>query len=69
MEHNENPVLQLNEVWDNGETLLRACTEQGLEGIVSKLRSAPYVSGTTDSWTKVEVLGWSESNRQRFKRQ
>jgi bifunctional non-homologous end joining protein LigD len=42
---NRNPLLQLNDVWDNGEALLRACADQDLEGVVSKLRSAPYISG------------------------
>lgn len=67
MARNTNPLLQLNDLWEDGELLLRACDEQGLEGIVSKLRSAPYISGPTDAWVKVKVAGWTESNRGRFK--
>ena len=68
MARNKSPLLQLNEVWEDGPGLLRAIGEQGLEGIVSKHRSAPYRSGHTDAWVKVKVLGWSEANRRRFKR-
>lgn len=68
MARHTNPLLQLNDLWEDGELLLRACDEQGLEGIVSKLRSAPYISGPTDAWVKVKVAGWTESNRSRFKR-
>jgi hypothetical protein len=56
MARNESPLLQPHDVSDDGEALLRACTEQGLEGIVSKLRSAPYISGPTDAWIKCKVL-------------
>ena len=48
--------------------LWRACTEQGLEGVLSKLRSAPYISGPTEAWIKCKVLGSSEAHRDRFKR-
>jgi len=65
---NRSGVLVLPEVWDDGPGLLRAATVQGLEGIVSKHREAPYRSGRTDAWIKVKVAGWTESNRGRFKR-
>lgn len=68
MARNKSDALHLNEIWDDGEVLLRAAAEQGLEGIVSKWRSSPYVSGDTDAWVKVKVSGWTESNRGRFKR-
>jgi len=61
-------VLMLSEVWDDGAALLRAVAKQGLEGIVSKHRNAPYRSGDTDAWIKVKVAGWTEANRGRFKR-
>ena len=67
MARNKNPVLQLSEMWDDGAALLRAVGEQGLEGIVSKYRNAPYRSGHTDAWIKVKAPGWTEANRRRFK--
>lgn len=59
--------LQLSEIWDDGAALLLACAEQGLEGIVSKHRNAPYRSGNSDAWIKTKVPGWTERNRRRFK--
>jgi ATP-dependent DNA ligase len=59
-------VLQLSEVWNDGAALLRAAGEQGLEGIVSKYRNAPYRSGHSDAWIKVKVPGWTEANQRRF---
>ena len=67
MARNKSPLLQLSAVFDNGPALLRAAGEQGLEGIVSKYRTAPYRSGHTDAWIKVKVPGWTEANRRRFK--
>jgi bifunctional non-homologous end joining protein LigD len=67
MGRNRDPILQLNQVWDDGAALLRAVGEQGLEGIVSKYRPAPYCSGHTDAWIKVKVPGWTEAKRRRFK--
>ena len=67
MARNRDPILQLNQVWDDGAALLRAVGEQGLEGIVSKFRRAAYRSGHTDAWIKVKVPGWTEANRRRFK--
>jgi ATP-dependent DNA ligase len=59
--------LQLSEVWNDGAALLRAAGEQGLEGIVSKYRNAPYRSGHSDAWIKVKVPGWTEANQRRFR--
>jgi bifunctional non-homologous end joining protein LigD len=45
--------VQLSPVYDDGDALLAATLEQGLEGVVSKRRSAPYLPGrrSTD-WLK-----------------
>ena len=67
MGRNKSPCC-ISRVFDDGPALLRAAGEQGLEGIVSKYRNAPYRSGHTDAWIKVKVAGWTESNRGRFKR-
>ena len=39
----------------------------GLEGIVSKKRTAPYVSGNRSGWIKVKTAAWREANRKRYK--
>ena len=67
MARNKSPLLQLSAVFDDGPALLRAAGEQGLEGIVSKYRRAPYRSGHTDAWQKIKVQGWTEANRRRFR--
>jgi bifunctional non-homologous end joining protein LigD len=58
---------QVPEVYDDGQRLLEATSDQGLEGIVSKRRSAPYAAGRRSAdWRKtahrsslsVVVGGW-----------
>jgi bifunctional non-homologous end joining protein LigD len=58
---------QVPEVYDDGRRLLEATKDQGLEGIVSKRRSAPYAAGRRSAdWRKtahrsslsVVVGGW-----------
>ena len=58
---------QVPPVYDDGEQLLAATADQGLEGIVSKRRSAPYAAGRRSlDWRKrphrnslsVVVGGW-----------
>ncbi len=45
---------QVPEVHDDGEVLLRVTAEQGLEGVVSKRRSARYLPGRrSPDWRKV----------------
>jgi ATP-dependent DNA ligase len=39
----------------------------GLEGIVSKKRSAPYVAGPNCGWVKVKTQPWRQANRERYK--
>ncbi len=47
------PHRQVPPVYDDGEQLLAATAEQGLEGIVSKRRSAPYHPGRRSAdWRK-----------------
>ena len=40
----------------DGSTVLEHACMMGLEGIVSKLRDAPYRSGPSDSWIKVKCI-------------
>lgn len=67
MARNQDDTLRLSDAWTDGVALLRAAGENGLEGIVSKHRNAPYRSGHSDAWIKCKVPGWSEANRRRFR--
>ena len=55
----------------DGEALMIACMDRGVEGIVSKRRDAPYRPGSRPEWVKVKCPGWKTANRDRgelFKR-
>lgn len=50
------PGTSLSTVFDDGEALLAATRQQGLEGVVAKRADTPYVPGSrTRSWVKVKV--------------
>ena len=59
--------LRLSHTFDDGEQLLYAASRQGLEGVVSKRRKAPYVAGGASGWIKVKTAEWREANRERYK--
>ena len=40
-----------------GDDLMQWCEKFKLEGVVSKKRDAPYVSGECKAWVKSEVRG------------
>src|SRR4051812_24739586 len=48
--------LHFSQHFDDGSMIFDKSCELGLEGIVSKARSAPYKSGRTESWVKVKCL-------------
>lgn len=51
------PVIPVDTVWENGRALFKACRENNLEGMVAKLRSAPYLPGAkAPSWQKVKSV-------------
>ena len=50
----------------DGEKLMLACMEHGLEGVVSKRKSAPYASGSRPEWVKVKSPTWRQANRDRW---
>ena len=60
-------TLRLSEAFDDPHVLLAVCEKHGLEGIVSKRRNAPYVSGTRGGWIKVKTRTWRAANRERYK--
>lgn len=50
----DGPRWQVPPTYDDGEGLLAATADQGLEGIVAKRRTAPYVSGRrSPDWLKL----------------
>ena len=56
-----NPVVQLSEAFEDGEALLKAAKEQGLEGVVAKRAESRYLPGKrTRDWQKVKPGGRQE---------
>jgi bifunctional non-homologous end joining protein LigD len=53
----ETPRLVVSRVFDDGEALYALAVENGLEGVVGKKRTAPYVGGRSREWCKVKVPG------------
>ena len=51
----------------DGQKLLEAAEQHGLEGVVSKRRDAPYQSGECRDWRKVKTQTWREANRERWR--
>jgi DNA ligase D-like protein (predicted ligase) len=49
--------IQFSDEFDgDGKALFKACTQHGLEGIVSKHARAPYRSGRTNTWLKTKCF-------------
>ena len=67
MQRADRNTLRLSEVFDDPLALLAACEEQGLEGIVSKLRGDHYSSGKNSGWIKVKTTAWRAANSERYK--
>ena len=63
----DEDLLRLSEAFDDADKLLAATARMGLEGIVSKKRSAPYVAGPNCGWVKVKTQPWRQANRERYK--
>ena len=58
--------LRYSEAFDNPDTLLNACADYRLEGIVSKRRDMPYHPGAC-GWIKVKCPYWKARNQDRPK--
>lgn len=53
--------MQLVEPWPgDGHSLLAACAEHRLEGVVSKRLGSPYRSGASSAWLKAKCFEESE---------
>jgi hypothetical protein len=61
------PCLYLVESFPEGEPLLEWCASYGLEAIVSKKLSSPYLGGACRNWVKVKSDGWRQANQFRHK--
>jgi ATP-dependent DNA ligase len=59
--------LRYSESFDNGLELLKAADRMNLEGIVSKLRDAPYRPGKRCGWIKVKCETWRAANKERWR--
>jgi bifunctional non-homologous end joining protein LigD len=56
-----NPVVQLSGTFSDGEALLEAAHEQGLEGVMAKRGSSRYFEGKrTRDWLKIKTHGRQE---------
>jgi len=62
----DDDVLRCSEEFVDAEKLLAVATKQGLEGIVSKKTTQPYVSGRHVGWIKVQTATWHEANKDRW---
>ena len=52
----EAPIVVLSQVYDDGEALLAAARDRGLEGIMAKRRGAHYRPGRrSDDWRKIKL--------------
>ena len=60
-------ALRVSHTFSDGEKLLHAAGQQGLEGIVSKRRESAYVAGPNCGWIKVKTAEWRAANRERYK--
>lgn len=62
------PELQYSESHSDPEALLARLDKIGMEGIVCKVATQPYVSGRNRSWIKVKCHAWrkAEAERQRL---
>jgi bifunctional non-homologous end joining protein LigD len=58
-------VLRHTQTFDDPMALFSACDALGVEGVVSKLKDAPYRSGRFSGWIKCKTPAWQAANRER----
>lgn len=61
------PELTYSEDHVDANALLMRLDKLGMEGIVSKLKSQPYVSGRNPGWIKTKCHAWRKANPERHK--
>ena len=59
------PCLFVIDQFNYGDDLMQWCEKFKLEGVVSKKRDAPYVSGECKTWVKSKCEAWKEQNKER----
>ncbi|HEX2842101.1 hypothetical protein [Hyphomicrobium sp.] len=59
------PELQFSTSHDDPDKLLERLDALGMEGIVSKLKTQPYLSGKNQAWIKVKCHAWRIANKER----
>lgn len=59
------PCLFIPDQFADGADLMQWCEKYRLEGVVSKKKDAPYVSGECKAWVKSKCLAWKEQNKDR----
>jgi bifunctional non-homologous end joining protein LigD len=62
----DDGTLRFSEEFTDPVKLLAATDKMGLEGVVSKRRTAPYRSGTRSGWVKVKSAAWRAANKDRW---
>ncbi len=65
LSRSRNDRIVYVEHFADGERLIIACDEHGLEGVVSERRAAPYRSGPRHEWVKIKSLIWRDRNKDR----
>jgi bifunctional non-homologous end joining protein LigD len=60
-------LLRHTQTFEDPIALFAACDALGIEGVVSKLKDAPYRSGTFSGWIKSKTPTWRAANRERYK--
>ena len=53
-------VVRLSQTFDEGEHLLEAAREQGLEGVIAKRADSRYEARRSDSWIKIKTVSQNE---------
>lgn len=59
-ERDEGVIRYVEHFETGGDAILESACQMSLEGIISKLASAPYRSGRSDSWTKAKCRAGHE---------
>lgn len=61
------PELHFSEEHADPHALLKRLDELNMEGIVSKLKRQPYISGRNPGWIKTKCHAWRKANADRHK--
>ena len=68
MDRGAGPRVRLSETFDKPDALMAVLETEGLEGIVSKRKHSPYISGVACGWIKSKTQSWKAAHRDRFRK-